>query len=230
MNLCFGQRTPDSYPLDLAEDPEEVEAGELLEVVERPRARGQEAGEQRGVLGHVLQPGRGPANGRERSKEEVKVELRMNRIITTDNLNRWGKFKVRCKVKLVPTGQTRATCLDCSQYLYTQPAPRCFALRRTNVFIRTKGRLQRDMRQRRRLIGLTFAKRIDDIVKRLGDGGTDEKHGCGSADTRRDRDDRPSNANLARCRCHRCIASFHFRHGCAKLNWAVRPTLYTEID
>ena len=93
MNLCFVQRTPDSYPLDLAEDPEEVEAGELLEVVERPRARGQEAGEQRGVLGHVLQPGRGPANGRERSKEEViQVELL---IITSDNLHRWGKFKVQ---------------------------------------------------------------------------------------------------------------------------------------
>ena len=207
MNLCFGQRirTPDSYPLDLAEDPEEVEAGELLEVVERPRARGQEAGEQRGVLGHVLQPGRGPANGRERSKEVIQVELLA---ITTDNLHRWGKFKVQGKISSHRPNKSKTkfhdtTCLDCSQYLYTQPAPRCIMLRRTNVFIRTKGRLQRDMRQRRRLIGSTFAKRIDDIVKRLGDGGTDEKHGCGSADTRRDRDDRPSNANLARCSCHR---------------------------
>ena len=52
-----------SYPFDLTEDPEEVEAGELLEVVERPRPRGQEAGEQRGVLGHVLQARRGSGIG-----------------------------------------------------------------------------------------------------------------------------------------------------------------------
>ena len=111
--------------------------------------------------------------GREvKTKEVIQVELL---IITTDNLHRWGKFKVQGKISSHRPNKSKTkfhdtTCLDCSQYLYTQPAPRCIMLRRTNVFIRTKGRLQRDMRQRRRLIGLTFAKRIDDIVKRRGIG------------------------------------------------------------
>ena len=48
-------------------------------------------------------------------------------------------------------------------------------LRRTNVFIRTKGWLQRDMRQPD---WLGF-RQEDDIVKGLGDGGTDENHDCG---------------------------------------------------
>ena len=52
-----------SYPFNLTEDPQEVEAGELLEVVERPRPRGQEAGKQRRVLGHVLQARRGSGRG-----------------------------------------------------------------------------------------------------------------------------------------------------------------------
>ena len=60
-----------SYPLDLAEDPQEVEAGELFEVVERPRPRGQEAGEQRGVLGHVLQARRRSERGKEKRYDKL---------------------------------------------------------------------------------------------------------------------------------------------------------------
>jgi hypothetical protein len=59
-----------AYPLDLSEHTEKVEAGQLLEVLERPRPGGQKARKQGGVLGHVLQAGR--------SAEKKESELRKN--------------------------------------------------------------------------------------------------------------------------------------------------------
>lgn len=56
-----------TYLLDLSEDPEEVQPGQLLEVLQRPHARGEQRGEQLGVLGHVLEALGGA--GREKERE-----------------------------------------------------------------------------------------------------------------------------------------------------------------
>ncbi len=49
-----------AYPLDLPEHPQEVESSQLAEVVHGPGAGREQAGEQSGVLGHVLEAGGGP--------------------------------------------------------------------------------------------------------------------------------------------------------------------------
>jgi hypothetical protein len=46
------------YLLDFFENPDEVESGKLLQVLDGPHPAGQEAGEQLGVFGDILQASR----------------------------------------------------------------------------------------------------------------------------------------------------------------------------